>query len=47
VTALTFLEINGVEKTPDDARLYDAMIAIAERRLDRAGLAEIFRLAAV
>ncbi|MCE0498396.1 MAG: type II toxin-antitoxin system death-on-curing family toxin [Methylacidiphilales bacterium] len=47
VTALVFLEINGIMKTPDDARLYDAMIAIAERRLDKAGLAEIFRQAAV
>lgn len=45
--ALVFLELNGVLKTPDNAHLYDAMIAIAERRLDKAGLAEMFRRAAV
>jgi death-on-curing protein len=47
VTALSFLEINGVVKTPENLALYDAMIAIAERRLDKAGLAELFRRAAV
>jgi len=43
-SALTFLEANelAVEKF-DGVELYDAMIAIAERRLDKAGLAEIFR----
>ncbi len=46
-TALVFLELNGVLKTPDNGHLYDAMIAIAEKRLDKAGLAEIFRRAAV
>jgi len=44
VTALAFLERNGVATSAlDDDRLYDAMIAIAERRLDKAGLAEVFR----
>jgi death-on-curing protein len=47
VTALVFLEINGIMNTPDDLRLYDAMIAIAERRLDQDGPAKIFRQAAV
>jgi death-on-curing protein len=49
LTALVFLEKNGVAKakTPDNQTLYDAMIAIAEKRLDKAGLAEIFRRAAV
>ncbi len=46
-TALVFLEINGVLRTPDNIQLYDAMIAIAEKRLDKAGLAEMFRRAAV
>jgi len=48
-TALVFLEMNGVEKTktPDNQTLYGAMIAIAEKRLDKAGLAEMFRRAAV
>jgi death-on-curing protein len=44
ITALTFLEVNGVNtsRCPDDV-IYDAMIAIAEKRLDKAGLAEVFR----
>jgi death-on-curing protein len=46
ITALTFLELNGVTKT-DNTEIYDAMIASAERRLDKSGLAEIFRRAAV
>jgi death-on-curing protein len=46
-TALVFLEYNGVLKTPSNLELYEAMIAIAEKRLDKAGLAELFRHAAV
>lgn len=43
-SALTFLEINGVTTEHfDGQQLYDAMIAIAERRLDKAGLGAIFR----
>ena len=45
--ALLFLRGNGVRRVPTDAETYDAMIAIAERRLDKPGLAEIFRRAAV
>ena len=45
--SLTFLRINGVDKLPPAELIYDAMIAIAERRLDKPGLAEIFRHAAV
>jgi death-on-curing protein len=45
--ALLFLRANGVTKVPSDEKLYDAMIAIAEKRLDKAGLAEIFRRVAV
>src|SRR5882672_1053188 len=31
--ALTFLNLNGIERLPDDNRMYDAMIAIAEKKL--------------
>lgn len=42
--ALTFLESNHVDVAQlDGGRLYDAMIAIAEKRLDKAGLAAVFR----
>ena len=43
-TSLTFLEVNGVNTSgcPDDV-IYDALIAVAEKRLDKAGLAEVFR----
>lgn len=43
-SALTFLEANGIDIDKyDDAILYDAMIAIAEKRLDKAGLAAVLR----
>jgi death-on-curing protein len=43
-TALTFLELNGITTSGmTNDQLYDAMIAIAEKRLDKAGLAEVFR----
>lgn len=43
-SALTFLEINEVDVSQFDGdKLYDAMIAIAENRLDKEGLAEVFR----
>ncbi len=45
--ALLFLRGNGITKVPSDNELYDAMIAIAERRMDKAGLADLFRKAAV
>ena len=41
--ALMFLAINGHPVPTDDARLYDAMIAIAERRMTKAELGELFR----
>lgn len=41
--ALVFLDYNGVRTRVDDGTLYDAMIAIANRTLDKAGLAEVFR----
>ncbi len=43
-SALVFLRLNGVAPARfDGAVLYDAMIAIAEKRLDKAGLANVFR----
>ena len=43
-SALAFLELNGVSTSAiTDAELYDAMIGIAEKRIDKAGLAAIFR----
>ena len=45
--ALLFLRANGVGRLPDDVLIYDAMIAIAERRLDKPGLAQLFRSAAL
>lgn len=43
-SALTFLRLNGVSPSSfDGAELYDAMIGIAEKRIDKPGLAAIFR----
>jgi death on curing protein len=43
-TAIMFLEANGITTASiTDAQLYEAMLAIAEKRLDKAGLAEVFR----
>ena len=41
VSALAFLSINGRAILDPEERLYDAMIALAERRLDKAGLATL------
>ena len=41
--ALTFLRGNGGPRLIDNGSIYDAMIAIAERRLNKAGLAQVFR----
>ena len=44
--ALTFLEGNGTDVSLYDwVELYDAMIGIAEKRVDKVGLAAIFRRA--
>lgn len=44
LTALLFLEQNGIRtSTLRNEELYDAMIAIAEKRLDKPGLAAVFR----
>jgi death-on-curing protein len=45
--ALSFLQINDITVWPEGEELYQAMIAIAERRLDKTGLAEIFRRASL
>jgi death-on-curing protein len=42
-SALFFLAANGVQGKAGQNELYDAMIAIAARRLDKAGLAEVLR----
>ncbi len=43
-TALVFLELNGISTSAvTNVHLYDAMIAIAEKRLDKAGLAAVLR----
>lgn len=42
--ALTFLDMNGINYGSDVRQeIYDALIAIAEHRLDKSGLAELFR----
>lgn len=43
VAALTFLQANGLPDKRDDGTLYDAMIAIAEKRMSKAGLADALR----
>jgi len=41
--ALVFLEINGVAVPAETDRLYQAMIAIAEKRMDKEQLASLLR----
>lgn len=41
--ALIFYRLNGIMTVPDWHELHDSMIAIAEKRLDKAGLAQRFR----
>jgi death-on-curing protein len=43
VAALTFLELNGFSIAQDSPLLYDATIDVAEGRLGKEGLAELFR----
>lgn len=43
LAALVFLDLNGVVTLDPDGRLYDAMIAVAEHRLDKAGVANVLR----
>lgn len=42
-SALFFLAANGVQGRPSQDELYDAMIAIAQRRMDKVGLAAVLR----
>jgi len=42
--ALVFLEYNGVPSRVDDGTLYDAMIGIAERQLDKRQLATLLEV---
>jgi death-on-curing protein len=44
--AITFLRANGVKFPKDDGSVYRAMIQIAERRLDKPGLAVVLRVLA-
>ena len=41
--ALLFLAINGYEILVDDPRLYDAMIAIANKEMEKEDLSDLFR----
>ena len=41
--ALVFPDLNGITVLDPQERLYDAIIAIAERRMDKDGLAELVR----
>jgi len=41
LAAVVFLELNGYVVEEPPSRFYDAMIAIAERRLDKPGLARL------
>jgi death on curing protein len=43
LSALNFLAVNGILADQPADEFYDAMIAIADKRLDKAGLAEVFR----
>ncbi|HMO83759.1 MAG TPA: type II toxin-antitoxin system death-on-curing family toxin [Lacipirellulaceae bacterium] len=43
LAAETFLVANGFRPPGDDLRLYEAMIAISARRLDKPALAALFR----
>jgi len=42
-TALVFLALKGLYAKPNQDELYDAMIAIARREMDKAGLAAVLR----
>ncbi|MGA3145027.1 MAG: type II toxin-antitoxin system death-on-curing family toxin [Verrucomicrobiota bacterium] len=42
--AISFLRLNGIRFPKDDGSVYKAMIEIAEKRLDKAGLAVVLRL---
>ena len=41
--AYVFLSLNGFRLIEQDDRLYEAMIAVGTRRLDKVGLAQLLR----
>ncbi len=43
VSTLTFLKVNGHSVPPAEERLYEAMMDIANKKLDKDGLADLFR----
>ena len=43
LAAIVFLDLNGVTIRDPDGRLYEAMIAVAERRMNKATLAATLR----
>ena len=43
LSALNFLAANGIDANEPVEEFYDAMIALAEKRLDKPGLAAVFR----
>jgi death-on-curing protein len=43
LAAIVFLDLNGVAILDPEGRLYEAMMAIAEHRMDKAGLAAELR----
>ena len=43
LSAINFLNLNGIEVTFDEMQLYDAMIGIAEHRLEKSDLAALLR----
>ena len=43
LAALVFLDLNGISIADPEGRLYEAMIAIAERRIDKPALAAVLR----
>jgi len=47
VAALVFLDLNGVAVTDPEGRLYQAMLDVAEHRVDKEGLALLLRTLAV
>ena len=42
-SALVFLERNGIDVPVDDGSIYSALIAIAEKQMDKTGLATVLR----
>jgi death-on-curing protein len=43
LSAIVFLDLDGVVIADPEGTLYDAMIAVADRRLDKAGLGSVFK----